>query len=202
MAVVTMTTILLAGCQRESETLVDVSGHIFVFNYRVAIATYLVTLNKKAPIPEGAVAIAEFENPAGGDPLVVNEKIFPAWDKITLQSPPMSLRQGEPPLFRRHTARRRTGKTLQSLKTMVTSDTDQTVMPAKPLVIGPLYTKNPEVFKPDGTVDYGSTAPAKADQDCDVKKPERCPGFLNQFNAFGVSAELLNQPTISVAENQ
>jgi hypothetical protein len=155
MAVVTMTTIL-AGCQRESETLVDVSGHIFVFNYRVAIATYLVTLNKKAPIPEGAVAIAEFENPAGGDPLVVNEKIFPAWDKITLQSPPIHCVKENRPYSVAIRLVDASGKTLQSLKTMVTSDTDQSVMPAKPLVIGPLYTKNPEVFKPDGTVDYGS----------------------------------------------
>jgi hypothetical protein len=146
----------LAGCQRESDTLVEVSGHIFVFNYRVAIATYLVTLNKKAPIPDGAVAIAEFENPAGGDPLVTNEKIFPAWDKITLQSPPVHcVREGRPYAVSIRLVDA-SGKLLQSLKTTVTSDTDQSLMPAKPLVVGPLYTKNPEVFKADGTVDFGS----------------------------------------------
>ncbi len=78
---------VLTGCQRETDKFVEVSGRVFVFNYRIAIATYVVTLNKKAPIPEGTVAIAEFENPAGGDVLVTNEKIYPFWDKITLQSP-------------------------------------------------------------------------------------------------------------------
>ncbi|WP_160005726.1 hypothetical protein [Rhizobium sp. 18055] len=153
---------LLAGCQRESDTLVEVSGHIFVFNYRVAVATYLVTLNKKGPMPDGAVAIAEFENPAGGDPLVVNETILPAWDKITLQSLPVHCVRENRPYAVTIRLIDASGKVLQSLTTTVTSDTDQSLMPAKPLVVGPLYTKNPEVFKADGTVDYGSdpTCPA------------------------------------------
>lgn len=146
----------LTACQRESDTLAEVSGHIFVFNYRVAIATYLVTLNKKAPLPEGAVAIAEFENPAGGAPLVVNEKIFPAWDKISLQSPPVHCVKKDKPYAVTIRLVDATGKALQSLKTTVTSDVDQSIMPGKPLVVGPLYTRNPEVFKADGSVDYHS----------------------------------------------
>ncbi|MFK0330386.1 hypothetical protein ACIQUB_04580 [Rhizobium sp. NPDC090275] len=148
--------LVLAGCQRESDTLVQVSGHIFVFNYRVAIATYLVTLNKKAPLPEGAVAIAEFENPAGGAPLVINEKIFPAWEKISLQSPPIHCVKKDQPYTVSIRLVDAGGKELQSLKTTVTSDVDQSIMPGKPLVVGPLYTRNPEVFKADGTVDYDS----------------------------------------------
>jgi hypothetical protein len=149
-------TALLAGCQRESDTLAEVSGHIFVFNYRVAMATYLVTLKKKASFPGGAVAIAEFENPAGGDPLVTNEKIFAAWDKITLQSPAVHCVKAGRPYAVNIRLVDASGKVLQSLKTTVTSDTDQSLMPSKPLVVGPLYTKNPDVFKADGTVDYGS----------------------------------------------
>ena len=148
--------LVLAGCQRESDTLVQVNGHIFVFNYRVAIATYLVTLSKKAPLPEGAVAIAEFENPAGGAPLVINEKIFPAWEKISLQSPPIHCVKKDRPYAVSIRLVDASGKELQSLMTTVTSDVDQSIMPGKPLVVGPLYTKNPEVFKADGTVDCDS----------------------------------------------
>ena len=42
---------MLTGCQRETDKLVEISGRVFVFNYRIAVATYVVTLNKKAPIP-------------------------------------------------------------------------------------------------------------------------------------------------------
>lgn len=85
---VTMALLALGGCQRQdSDGPTELNGRHFVFNYRVSTATYLVNLALKAPIPDGSFAIAEFENPMGGDPLVVREKIFPLWDKITLQSP-------------------------------------------------------------------------------------------------------------------
>jgi hypothetical protein len=152
----------LAGCQRQTDDLVEFSGHVFVFNYRVAMATYMVTLNKKAPIPDGTVAIAEFEDPAGGDPLVTNEKIYPFWDKVTLQSPAVHCVQKDKPYTVTVRLVDAKGNTLQSLKTEVISSLDQSIMPGKPLVVGPFYTKNPEVFKPDGSVDYdsGDTCPS------------------------------------------
>jgi hypothetical protein len=39
------------------------------------------------------------------------------------------------------------GAVLQSLETRVTSNVDQSILPAKALVVGPGYDKNPEVFK-------------------------------------------------------
>ncbi|QFY59649.1 hypothetical protein FZ934_03895 [Rhizobium grahamii] len=146
--------VVLAGCQRQTDNLVEFGGHVFVFNYRVAVATYLVTLNKKAPIPDGSVAIAEFENPSGGDPLVTNEKIYPFWDKITIQSPAVHCVKKDRPYVVNVRLVDAGGKTLQSLQTKVISSVDQSVMPGKPLVVGPFYNKNPEVFKADGTTDY------------------------------------------------
>jgi hypothetical protein len=149
---------LIAGCQREMEKMVEVSGHLFVFNYRVATATYLVTLRKTATIPDGSVAIAEFENPAGGEPIVLNEKVYHAWDQITLQSPPVHCIRKDRPYAVNIRLVDAGGKTLQELKTQLISDVDQAAMlPSKPLVVGPFYNKNPEVFKPDGTVDYSNT---------------------------------------------
>jgi hypothetical protein len=153
-----MSAALVAGCQRQADKMVEFSGHIFVFNYRVAAATYVVTLNKTAPIPEGAVAIADFENPMGGDPLVTKEKIYSFWTKITLESPDVYCIRKDKPYTVNIRLVDADGKTLQSLKTTVTSNLDQTILPSKPLVVGPDYTKNPEVFKADGSVDYGTTA--------------------------------------------
>ena len=39
------------------------------------------------------------------------------------------------------------GSALQSLETEVTSNVDQSILPAKALVVGPGYDRNPEVFK-------------------------------------------------------
>lgn len=152
----------LSACQREAEKLVEVSGHIFVFNYRVASATYLVTLNKTGPIPEGTVVIAKFDDPAGGDPIVINEKIFPAWNKITLQSPNVRCVRKDKPYFVDIRLVDASGGTLQELRTQLVSDVDQSVLPSKPLVLGAGYERNPEVFKPDGTVDYGHDADCPA----------------------------------------
>jgi hypothetical protein len=162
LAMLCITGLALAACQRQAENLVEVSGHIFVFNYRVASATYLVTLRKTAPIPENTVAVAEFEDPAGGESIVVTEKIFPAWDKITLQSPSVRCVRKDMPYAVKIRLLSATGETLQELQTQLVSDVDQSVMPEKPLVVGSGYAPNPDVFRPDGTTDYGSAAQCPA----------------------------------------
>ena len=149
--------LLLSACQRETEgKLVELSGRMFVFNYRVATANYLVTLKRIGPLPEGTVATAEFENPAGGPVLTTREKVFPTGDKITLQSPFVHCVRKERPYAVTVRILRASGEVLQQFDTSITSDVDQTVLPTRPLVIGPVYTPNPEVFRSDGTTDYGN----------------------------------------------
>lgn len=144
----------LAGCQREEQRdVAKISGRMFVFNYRVAVATYLVTLQTQVPIEEGSVIEAEFENPRGGDALTVSERLFPKNSKIVLQSPPVECVRQDRPYKVTIRLRAPDGHVMQTLETKVTSDTDQSLLPAKPLVVGPLYTPNPEVFRSDGTTD-------------------------------------------------
>lgn len=151
----------LGGCQRQNDGgLTELDGRHFVFNYRVSTATYLVNLARRKPIPDGSYAIAEFENPMGGDPLVVKEKIFPFWDRITLQSEPVHCVRKDRPYGVTIRLVDAGDKTLQTIRTEVTSDVDQSVLAAKPLVVGPVYTVNPELVKPDGSIDFS---------------PEKCP---------------------------
>jgi len=151
-----LATVLLASCQREADgKFAELSGRMFVFNYRVATANYLVTLRKTAPLPEGAYAEAEFENPEGGAPFVVRQTLFPVMDKIVLQSPNLKCVKKDRPYSVRIRLVGAGDEPLQAIETSITSDVDQTVMPSKPLVVGPLYTPNPEVFHADGTADYG-----------------------------------------------
>jgi hypothetical protein len=146
----------LAGCQRETEgKLVELSGRMFVFNYRVATANYLVTLRKLGPLPEGSIATAEFENPQGGEALTTREKIFGVDDKIVLQSPHVRCVRKDHAYAVTIRVLDQSGDILQEIETSITSDVDQSVMPTRPLVIGPGYEANPEVYDTSGAADYG-----------------------------------------------
>jgi hypothetical protein len=140
--------LLLAACQRETgPDPLKLTGKMFVFNYRLAYATYLVTLEQTEPLPDGSIVKAEFENPAGGAPLTLERKIFPNLPRVVLESPDVTcVKEGQP-----YTVSIAVigpdGDRLQSLETQVTSSADQSILPAKALVIGPGYEKNPEVFK-------------------------------------------------------
>jgi hypothetical protein len=156
-----LTALILCGCQRKADDgPTELTGHLFVFNYRVSAASYMITLKKIGPIPDGSFAIAEFENPMGGDPIVLKEKIFPFWDKITLESPDIHCVHKDRPYAVSIRLVDGSDKTLQTIKTQVKSDLDQSILAAKPLVVGPIYTKNPEVFTADGQADFS---------------PEKCP---------------------------
>lgn len=153
----------LSGCQREdTKEPLKVSGKVFIFNYRVAEATYVVTLARNGPLPDPSFVETTFENPAGGPPLVTRSKIFPFWEKVSLESPPVHcVAKGKPYAV---DIRIIDGedKVIQTIKTSLTSTLDQSIMPGKPLVVGPVYTPNPEVYGTDGKVDYAQekTCPA------------------------------------------
>jgi len=120
---------------------------MFVFNYRLAYATYLVTLEQTEPLPDGSIVKAEFENPAGGTPLTLERKIFPNLPRVVLESPDITCVKKNQPYTVTIAVIGPDGDRLQSLETQVTSSADQSILPAKALVIGPGYEKNPEVFK-------------------------------------------------------
>lgn len=141
--------LLLAACQREGgdEPLV-LSGKLFVFNYRLAYATYLVTLDRAQPVPEGSVVRAEFENPAGGAPLTLERRLFAHQQRVVLESPDVTCVKKDRPYKVSIAVVAPGGGTLQRLETTVTSSADQSgTLPAKALVVGPAYEKNPEVFR-------------------------------------------------------
>lgn len=151
--VATCCLLALTACQREVEKLAEFSGHIFVFNYRLSKANYVVTLRPTAPLPEGGVAIARFENPRGGDPLVTEAKLYPAMEKIVLESPNLQcVREGRSYEVKIDLADAK-GKVLQQLDTKVLATIDQSILPANSIVVGPAYDMNPKVFKAGGNID-------------------------------------------------
>jgi hypothetical protein len=120
-------------------------GKLFVFNYRVATATYLVNIAPLRPQGEGETAVVSFENPAGGAPIVVRQKIWPKLPKTTIESPPVFCIVKDRPYMVTIRIEGADGAALQTIETTMTSTQDQTILPDRPLVVGPVYTPNPEL---------------------------------------------------------
>lgn len=132
------------GCRDSSDgARFELDGKIFVFNYRVATATYLVNIKSAGPTTEGLAAAVSFENPAGGDPISVTEKIWPNVTRTTIHSPPVFCIVKDRPYAVAIRIEDASGKELQRIDTTITSSQDQSLLPDKPLVVGPWYTPNP-----------------------------------------------------------
>ena len=152
----------LGACRDTGEgALYEVSGRLFEFNYRLARATYVVTLKPLQPVGEGNVAVVDFENPTGGEPLVVTQKIWPKLPHVTLVSPPLTCVVKDRPYEVAIRIEDGDGRVLQELRTTLVSSQDQTDLPDAPLVTGPRYVLNPELAgHPDGRL------PGKPKPDC------------------------------------
>jgi hypothetical protein len=149
---------VIGGCREQgADGYVALSGKVFIFNYRIAEATYVVTLTKTKPFADGAMAVASFENPAGGAPLIVHQKIWPNSEKIVLESPALTCVRKDRPYAITISLLEPSGAELQRIDTTLTSSLDQDVLPDKPLVVGPVYTPNPELAGNPG----GKTGEAK-----------------------------------------
>jgi hypothetical protein len=143
---------ILSGCQREESDYITVNGKVFIFNVRLARAFYMLTLNRLETVPDDAILRAEFENPAGGPPLIKEQKVFPKRMRIDLQSPDLTCVVANRPYAIHITVTSPDGQVLQTLDTTLTSTLDQTVLPAHSLVLGAAYDKNPQAFGKDGKI--------------------------------------------------
>ena len=129
----------------------EIAGKLFVFNYRVATATYLVNLVPLQPVEEGQTAVATFEDPAGGSDIVVRQKIWPKLPKTVIESPPLRCVAKNRPYKVSIRVETADGTVRQTIDTTITSSEDQDLLPDRPLVVGPLYTANPDLAgHPDG----------------------------------------------------
>lgn len=148
----------LAGCRESggASEYFELSGRLFVFNYRVATVRYLVTLKPLKPAGAGEVAVASFENPAGGEAIIVRQQIWPMSDKVTIESPPLECVVKDRPYKVSIRIEGPKGETMQAFATTMASSQDQSMLPDRPLAVGPFYDPNPELEgHPDGRLPGG-----------------------------------------------
>ena len=133
--------LLLAAC-KESGDYLEVAGGGFLFNYRLAEATYSVVLRPLRTIPEGSVIEATIEDPAGGEPIVIRKEAPFDAGRIPIDTPPVEGVVKDRPYAATIVLTDGAGQTLQKIETTFESDLDQSVMPKRPLAIGPGYQEN------------------------------------------------------------
>jgi hypothetical protein len=139
----------------------EISGRLVVFNYRLATATFLVNLKPLQPVGEGQTAVATFENPAGGEPIVVRHQIGSKRDKTTIETPPLRCIVKDKPYQVSINIEGVDGAVMQTIKTTLVSSEDQRRLPDAPLVVGPANEPNPELVffgRPGGKLDVTNEA--------------------------------------------
>jgi len=131
---------LLAACAGKDEYLVPGGGG-FIFNYRNAEATYGIILFPQKDPPQGATIEVSFEDPAGGAPILVSRPAR-GGGRIDFQTPPVSGVEKDKPYQVVAVLKSAEGEELQRIEKTYVSEVDQSVLPERPLAIGPGYQKN------------------------------------------------------------
>ena len=96
--------------------------------------------------------------------IVVRQKIWPKLTHVTLESPPLTCVIKDKPYAVSIHIEAADGQVVQKLDTTVTSSLDQSILPDRPLVVGPVYELNKDLKgHPDGVL------PDAPKQDCPAK---------------------------------
>ncbi|WP_417412993.1 hypothetical protein [Hoeflea sp.] len=125
---------------------VRVAGGGFIYNYREADVYYGFTAHVLKPVPIWSWLIADFEDPGGGPPLTVETRLHARSVRYGVRSPSLrGVKAGKPYRVSIRLYDRTRSELLWSAEKEFTSQIDDTVVPDKPLTIGPGYFPNPEL---------------------------------------------------------
>ena len=130
----------LPACVDESQYL-ELGGGGFVFNYRNAEAIWGIILVPRRDPPEGATIEVAFENPAGGAPILLARPAR-GGGRIDFRTPPLRGIVKDRAYKVIVLLKSATGEELLRIEKDYSSDLDQSVLPERPLAIGPGYQKN------------------------------------------------------------
>ncbi len=141
---------LLAACEPgDDQPYVAFDGGGFVFNYRVAEAYYGFNVRPMRQLAVGTVIEAEFEDPAGGAPIVERQTVQGERLRYSFRTRGLQgIKAGKPYRVNVHVLAAIGGKRLASYQHSFKSDLDQSDLPDVPPVLGPGFQLNPEYELP------------------------------------------------------
>ena len=146
LAIVLVSAFLLTACGEDDadRPYLEFAGGGFIFNYNIAEAYYGFVARVVRRIPDGAIVEAVFENPDGGDPLMVRQTAVPGRAEYVFRTPAVHGVEADRPY---HVELRvlepGTEKLLASTEKSYRSTADQAILPKQPTTIGPGYQLNP-----------------------------------------------------------
>lgn len=142
-----------SGCDQELEPAsLEIVGGGFIFNYRLAQAYYGFTARTEGGVPEGAILEARFEDPGGGEAIVVRQPICPDRDRYKFETPPLTIVEAD----RDYAVELRLldpatevviAQAGRQFRSKIASD----VLPPRPLTFGPGYHNAPADGSPPRT---------------------------------------------------
>lgn len=139
---------VLIGCSSDNgdKPYFEFAGGGFIYNYRLATADYGFVVKVLRKLPEGAVIEAEFEDPAGGPPIVIREVVRAGRRYYKFETPPVKgIRAGNDYRTEVRLIEVGTHRVIARYTKSFHADIDQSILPDVPSVIGPGYQRNPDV---------------------------------------------------------
>jgi hypothetical protein len=133
--------VLAGGCSEKGDYL-SVAGGGFMFNYRIAEASYGIALKPMRELPADGVIEATLENPSGEAPFVMRKEGPFNPTRIAFQTPAVQGVVKDHPYKVTVVLKDGAGEVLQRIEKSYASQLDQAVLPERPLVIGPGYDRN------------------------------------------------------------
>ena len=127
-----------------SRPYLQILGGGFVFNYRVDDTFYGFTARIVRPVPVGTILEASFEDPAGGAPIVIRERVGTGQLQYALRTPELhNVQKDHPYKVEIRLLDRADERVIWETRREYRSALDQSVMPEGPLTVGPGYTPAP-----------------------------------------------------------
>jgi hypothetical protein len=119
---------------------VEFIGGGFIFNYRLAEADYGFVAAVKRPLPTDTVLEAEFENPEGDEPIIVQQTAKWGRTSYLFRTPPLQgIKANRDYRVELRLVNSATAEVIARYTKTYRSDVDQDILPKTPPVVGPGY---------------------------------------------------------------
>jgi hypothetical protein len=144
---------LAAGCLADSDgPILATEGGGFIFNYRLgeAYAGIVVGPRPNRQLEIGSTIEVSFTNPAGGDPIIQSLPVKTHKQlRYTFSTPPLTGIEADKDYGVIIRLLGPDGSEVEKTDISFRSNVDQSILPDKPLTVGPGYARNPELAEPD-----------------------------------------------------
>ncbi len=147
--IVSCLALVLAACSDETKPYLSFGGGGFVYNYRIGEMYYGFVAQVHRKLPDGAVLVARFEDPAGGAEIIDRQPVVPGRAQYMFRTPPVKGVVKDKPYTATLTLENPGGEgEIERISRTFASTADPSLFPSGPLVVGPGYTPNPDLTGP------------------------------------------------------